>query len=211
MTINVANPLQNTADWLSERAGSLTASRMADALDFRKDGKPGAARVKLIKELIAERMTGETVRRYATPEMLRGQEEEPFSREAYEAETGNIVRLVGFIPHPTIEYCGASPDGMVEAHGLVEFKNPTTPVHLDWILGGKVPAEHEPQLLLQLACTRKQWVDFVSFDRRIRNPRQQLFIRRYEPTADEIAGIEEAARQFLDELEAMFRAFVEAA
>ena len=30
------------AAWLSARAGKLTASRMADAMDFRKDGKPGS-------------------------------------------------------------------------------------------------------------------------------------------------------------------------
>ena len=81
-SFNPANPLQGTSGWLSERTGCLTASRMADALDFRKDGKPGAARIKLMRELLAERMTGEAMRHFVTAEMQRGLDEEPNARSA---------------------------------------------------------------------------------------------------------------------------------
>ena len=45
------------------------------------------------------------------------------------------------------------------------------------------------------------WVDFVSFDPRVRKP--QLFIRRFEPDRAEVERIEAGAREFLAELEAM--------
>jgi len=54
-------------------------------------------------------------------------------------------------------------------------------------------------------------IEFVAFDPRIRNPRHRLFIRRYEPTAEEIAKVEGAAQMFLAELDAMFDAFHTAA
>jgi len=36
-------------------------------------------------------------------------------------------------------------------------------------------------------------------------------VRRFEPTAEEIAKVEAAAEQFLSELDAMFEAFTQAA
>lgn len=203
---NPGNPLQGTADWLSERTGSLTASRMADAMDFRKDGKPGAARVKLIKEILAERMTGSAMPHFVSDAMERGKEEEPAAREAYEAATGNLVQLVGFIAHPTIPYLGASPDGKIDGDGLVEIKNPTTAVHLTYVLGGAVPVEYKPQMIVQLLCTRRRWCDFVSFDGRIKEAKRRLFVRRFEPRPEEFAEVESAAVAFLREVELLWEA-----
>jgi len=73
-----------------------------------------------------------------------------------------------------------------------------------------VPEEYQPQILAQLACTRRPRAVFISFDPRIRGP-QRLFIREWEPDPAEIAAIEAMAREFLDELEAEFTAITEAA
>ncbi len=53
-------------------------------------------------------------------------------------------------------------------------------------MAGVIPEKHKPQMVVQLACTGRQWCEFVAFDPRIRDPRRQLFVRRYEPTAEEI-------------------------
>lgn len=54
-----SNPLQRTAKWFSDRCGSLTASRAADALAVSaKTGKPLKSRQDLIDVLIAERLLG---------------------------------------------------------------------------------------------------------------------------------------------------------
>ena len=60
------------------------------------------------------------------------------------------------------------------------------------------------QMIAQIACTGREWVDFVSYDPRIKDPKRQIFIRRFTPTADEVAKVEDAARQFLAEVDQLF-------
>jgi len=199
-----ANPFQRTGRWLADRTGCLTASRIAIALERKKDLSPTKAAEDLVKEILAERMTGDAMSRYCTPEMQRGIDLEPAAREAYEVHTGNLVRLVGFIPHPKIEWCGASPDGLVDDDGLVELKCPKTSTHLQYLINGTAPVEYQPQMLLQMAVTRRSWCDFVSYDDRVKNPKQRLFVVRFEPEPGKIAAIEEEARKFLAIVDNLF-------
>jgi len=196
--------------WLRARAGKLTASRMRDAMDFLKNGQPSAKRSQLMRELLAERLTGDSVRHFVTDAMMHGLQFEDEAKAAYEAETGVIVGEAGFYDHPRIDALGATPDGLVPG-GLIETKCPTTATFVEWRMAGVVPEEHKPQMIVQLACTGRAWCDFVAFDPRIKNPAHRLFIRRFEPTAEEIAKVEAAAEQFLSELDAMFEAFTQAA
>ena len=73
----------------------------------------------------------------------------------------------------------------------------------NWILAGVVPDDHKPQMALQCACTGRPWVDFVAYDPRMPEA-QRLFVRRYTPTAEEIAEVEAEAVKFLAEVEEMF-------
>jgi hypothetical protein len=43
---------EQKAAWLQKRCGKLSASVMADAMDYTKAGKPGARRTALMKKLI---------------------------------------------------------------------------------------------------------------------------------------------------------------
>lgn len=202
------NAPQGSGRWLNQRVGKLTASRMAAAMDFRKTGEPGAERVKLMKELLAERLTGDAVPHYVNDFMRHGIEFEPQAKEEYQIASGNILTPCGFFEHPTIEYFGASPDALIDADAVFESKCPQTTTHIGWIEAGKVPEQHKPQILAQLACTRRQRAVFVSFDPRIPG-RQRLFIREWEPSADEIAAVEQAAVDFLRELDQRFQNLVE--
>lgn len=204
------NPFQSDGNWLADRTACLTASRMADVFDVTKAGKPGAKRIALIKAIAAERMTGQPVKNAVLPRMQYGLEREPDARTRYEMETGRIVMLTGFIPHPEIDWCGCSPDGLLQPDGLIEIKVPETTTMLDYIAAGVVPDLYKPQMLLQLACTRRSWVDFVAFDDRIQSRSRQLFIRRYEPPVEEIERVENAARHLLDEVEALVQAVTNA-
>lgn len=197
---------QADPSWVPARCGKLTASRMADAMDFLKSGKPSAARTKYMHDLLAERLVGSAVDHYVTPAMQWGIEQEPYAADAFEAATGEILLPAGLIDHPTIEWFAATPDRFLDRDAVVEIKAPTTQTFIAWKLAGVLPAEHKPQILAQLACTRRKRAVFVAFDPRLPE-RQRLFIRNYEPTAEEIAAVEEAARTFLAELEAMFQTF----
>lgn len=186
---------QGSPEWLQMRLGKLTASRMADA----KAGKETATRKNYIAQLVAERLTGQMVESFTNAAMAWGTEHEPLARAEYEILTDSTVDQVAFVDHPTIEWCGASPDGIVSSVGLVEFKCPNTATHIDYLLGQKPPTKYVPQMLLQMACTGMAWCDFVSYDPRMPEE-HRLFVVRFEPKRAEIDAVEEAARAFLAEV-----------
>lgn len=192
---------QGTQEWLHERLGCLTASCMADVLAVTKSG-PSASRKNYLAQLVAERLTGAAQSSFTSPAMAWGTEQEPFARAEYEIRTGNFVDQCGFVKHPTIEWCGASPDGTIGDDGLIEIKCPNTATHIEYLLCGKPPTKYRPQMLLQLACTQRRWCDFVSYDPRMPDE-HKLFIARFEPKPSEIEEIESAAQGFLAEVQAV--------
>jgi hypothetical protein len=198
------NPHQagNFGAFMSARTGKLTASRMRSSMKRLKNGEDSAERKNLKIEILCERMTGDIVDKFVSTAMQWGIEKEPEAKAAYEKKTGRLIKDVGFIDHPRIEFCGASPDGFVD-DGLIEIKCPNTATHVGWILDGGIPEEHKAQMTLQAAVTGRGWVDFVSYDPRMPEP-QQLLVRRFYPTAGEIAEIEAEAEKFLAEVDGLF-------
>lgn len=187
---------QGTQEWLQMRLGKLTASRMSDA----KAKKDTAAYKNYVAQLVAERLTGQCCESFTNAAMAWGTEHEPLARAEYEILTDCSVDQVAFIDHPKIEWCGASPDGIVESCGLVEIKCPNTATHIDYLLGQKPPAKYVQQMLLQLACTGMPWCDFVSYDPRMPEE-HRLFVVRFEPRQAEIDAVEEAAQAFLSDVQ----------
>jgi putative phage-type endonuclease len=196
------------AAWLSQRCGKLTASRMADAMDLTAKGADSAKRRALKVELLAERLTGDTVPHFVNSFMQWGLEQEPAAKAAYELASGQMILPCGFYDHPQIADFGATPDGLIP-QGVIEFKCPQTTTHIGWILAGGVPEQHRPQILAQLACTGRERAVFVSFDPRIRDERKRLYIAEWVPERAEIEAVEEAARKFLEEVEQMFQMLTE--
>lgn len=152
------------------------------------------------EELIVEILTGITADQYVTREMQWGIDQEIFARAAYEMAREVMVGTAGFFLHPNIARFGASPDGLVGEDGLVQIKCPTTATHLNWILDGRLPDEHVPQMLAELSCTGRKWNDFVSFDPRL--PKHlQLFIRRFHREEPLIALLEAEVEHFNSEIQ----------
>lgn len=199
---------QRTKEWYAARLGKLTASRLSDALDITKKGEEGAKRQNYRLELLAERFTGLPVEFFETAAMRWGTDCEPLARAAYEAETGNLVTEVGFIDHPSLEWAGASPDGLVGDDGLLEIKCPTTQSHIKYLLGGVAPDQYKNQMAWQIICTGRKWCDFVSYDPRMTEG-LQLLIVRYEPSAEELLDISIKATAFLETV-AQMQALIEA-
>ena len=182
---------QGTEEWLKARLGCLTASRANDACA----AETTAAYQNYLWQLVAERETGQSEEGFVSADMQRGTEKEPIARAAYEAHTGNFVTQTGFWLHPEIEFFGASPDGLVE-DGLIEIKCPRTSTHLQYRKEGKVPTKYKRQMMCQLLCTGRKWVDFVSFDDRVRESKQ-LFIVRFEPKQSDLDEMLKKAQAFL--------------
>lgn len=188
--------LQGTPEWHQARLGCLTASRANDAVA----GKTTAAYQNYLWQLVAERLTGQQEDSYTNADMQRGTEKEPIARAAYEAHTGNFVTQTGFWLHPTIQWLGASPDGLVGDDGLIEIKCPRTSTHLQYRKANKPPTKYTRQMMVQLMCTGRKWVDFVSFDDRLPTDRQ-LFIVRFEPKQEDLDELQKSLIEFLAEVE----------
>lgn len=186
------NILQRSEDWHADRCGKVTASRVKDI-----DAKPqkGKALNAISLTILTERLTGVQEETPTTKAMQWGIDQEPYAIAAYENETGNFVISTGLIDHPSIENCGASPDGLVGKDGQIEVKCPTPSVHLNTLLLQEIPSEHLPQITLQLACTRREWCDFVSYCPLLPEHLQIVVIRVYAKDLD-IAGIEMAVIKF---------------
>lgn len=194
---------QGTAQWFADRTGCLTASNMRAAMSRLKNGNDSADRAALKVAVLAERLTGDVVPHYVTGAMQHGIDTEPLAKAAYMAQTGTLIEDCGFIRHPSIEHFGASPDGRIDARLGLEVKCPTTAKFLSWRLAGVVPEEHRPQMIAQAVCAGFDAVEFVAFDPRL--PKHlQLFVVRFVPTQEERDAVEQAAREFLDEVQAMF-------
>lgn len=194
---------QGSAQWLQERVGKVTGSRIKDVMAYRKTGDKGETqkRADYRIELVAEILTGKASQHFVSEAMVWGTEQEQFARAAYEVSRGTVVDEVGFVPHPSIERSGGSPDGLIGEDGGLEIKCPETTTHIEWIMGGKVPDEHQAQMLFYMACTERKWWDFVSFDSRLPE-RYQLFVVRMPRDDARIAEIEAEIRKFLGEIDA---------
>lgn len=199
---NYLNMVQGSPEWLEERIGCVTASRVKDVVAKLKNGKESAARASYRLELLTETLTGRAAEHYVSMAMDFGTQNEPLARATYELAKGVEVERIGYIRHRHIPRSGASPDGLVGNDGLVEIKCPNTTTHLEYLLAEVVPEEYIPQMTWQLACAERKWCDFVSYDPRL--PEEfGLFIIRFHPNDLQIGAMEREVEKFIAELNAM--------
>ena len=198
------NEEQGTESWFANRLGKVTASRLADVLAKTKTGY-SASRANYMTQLMLERITQTRAESFSNAAMAWGTEQEPFARAAYEAHTGQMVEEVGFMPHPTIEAAGASPDGLV-GDGMVEIKCPSSSTALEvWLThsqgGNPVDAKYYAQMQWQMRCADRAWCDYVVFDPRMPS-KAQLFIFRVERNNAWLKIAEDEVLKFLAEVDA---------
>lgn len=198
------NDKQRTDEWYQARIGHLTASMAKDVIRYMKGGITLQTDTKITNlkyRILAEQLTGKATEDHFTADARRrmdwGVEQEENAVSAYEIATDNLVLMSGFVKHGSINWLGASPDGLVNYDGLIEIKCPETTTHLQRMIAGVVPDEIKPQMLLQLIVTGRKWCDFVDYDPRL-PPKLQLFIKRFEPSEEEIQTATKYFTDFLD-------------
>jgi predicted phage-related endonuclease len=84
--------------------------------------------------------------------------------------------------------------------GLLEVKCPNTATHIDTMISGKIAGKYLLQMQWQLACTGREWCDFVSYDPRV-GSELAIWIKRIERDNGKIAEIEAAVVEFINEIE----------
>tara|TARA_B100001996_G_C18662583_1_gene593646 strand:+ start:995 stop:1816 length:822 start_codon:yes stop_codon:yes gene_type:complete len=161
--------MQRSAEWFAERVRKITASNLGACL--------GLVSYTSRIEAYNRAMGASPISEINTPEKKNeaceyGIANEPHAIAEYERVTGNRVDEARFVPHPTIKWIGASPDGYVGDMGMLEVKCP-------WfykIPHAKVPMHYYLQMNCQLECTGRKWCDFVSW-----TPQQGMNIYRVLP------------------------------
>ena len=180
----VSEPLMTSINQASDALCKLLSTSCSDLMARTKSG-PSASRGNLIALLAVERLTGQPVETYRNAAMDRGIELEAEACAAYSFSHGVAVDEVGYVPHPSIQHCGCSPDGLIGDDGLLEIKCPASMAkHLDALRSGAHAVEYRWQLQHQLFVTGRQWVDAVSYDPRYPEHLQLAVVR---VTRDETA------------------------
>lgn len=195
---------QYSEQWWTLRSGRVTASMVWAVCKKlkRKEGE-SADRQQYRERILAQTLTGyqgEHEHDWKSKAMKWGTEFEATAKAQYEVKNGCAVGKMGFCTHQVIDRFSASPDGTVGSDGLIQIKCPNTTTHLSYRLADSVPEDYEPQMMAELACTGRQWCDFVSFDPRL--PKHlQLFIKRLNRDETRIKDIESEVLAFLAEVD----------
>lgn len=189
---------QGTPEWHTARLGKVTASRVDDVIATTKTGY-AASRANYMAELALEILTGQRQEGFTNAAMQWGTQTEPMARAAYESARDVFVVEVGLIDHPSIDMAGASPDGLVGDVGLLEIKCPNSATHIQTLRSRAPDSKYITQMMWQMACTGRQWCDFVSFDPRMPDG-LQLYIQRIERDNKVIEHLETEVKKFRKEL-----------
>lgn len=186
---------QGSDDWFEHRLAIPTASMFSTVLAKGKGGGDSVTRRKYMLKLIGESLTGQPEESYQNAHMERGKVMEAEARDLYAFQSGNDPQPVGFIRRGRT---GASPDSLVGEDGVLEIKTKLPSIHLDVLLGGKMPTEHIPQVQGELWISGRQWCDFVSYW-----PALPIFIMRVYRDEDYIARLSAAVNDFNAEMVAL--------
>ena len=145
---------QGTQAWLDARKGRLTGSRIGAILGLSKY----ASRDDVMREMVREHHGAE--REFEGNEATQhGHDCEPVAIGIYERETGQSVKAASLVVHPEYEWLAASPDGLIGDDGLIEVKSPYRGTYTSI----EAKPEYAAQIQLQLACTGREWCDFVIY------------------------------------------------
>lgn len=205
--IVVRDMAQNTPEWLTLRAGVLTASTFKDMMAKGRGGAPSKMREALVYQLATERITGRSAEDgYSNYWMERGKAREGRARSMYEILTGNEVEEVAFLFMDESRQIGCSPDGLVIGQpGGFEVKCPKLSTHVGYLLDGRLPSDHAAQVQGSLMVSGLEWWDFGSF---CPDSNVELFLVRVHRDEKYIAELRKGALRLLaevDEVEARLR------
>ena len=144
----IPNIEQRTPEWYEARKRLVTASSLAQAL--------GLGKYKSQKDLIIEKCGYKEVPFMTAPPLIWGTKYEPVAGEIYKRRNNTELYEFGLIPHPTISFFGASPDGITDCGTMLEIKCPYMRK-----ITGEIPQEYFYQIQGQLDVCDLNECDYV--------------------------------------------------
>lgn len=160
--MKIHNVAQGSPEWLQLRLGIPTASEFHRILTPKKLEFAAGAK-SYAHELVAEILLRYPIKDISGVRAVdRGKELEPEAARAYQFDTGNSVKKVGFITTDD-GMAGASPDGLIVGHnGGVEFKCPDADKHVGYWMDG-FEDDYRIQAQGQIFVAEFDFVDRYSF------------------------------------------------
>lgn len=156
---------QNTEEWLSARAGIVTASELANLVTPTWKVKSGQTVDSYFYEKLAERCMGAPIENSGGSwAMEQGQilEKEALPWLSFTHEVK--IERVGFVTTDD-GMVGASPDGLIGEDDGLEAKCPQPATHLKYLVGGVVPEQYLAQVHGSMYVTGRAWWKFMSYSR----------------------------------------------
>ena len=121
-----------------------------------------------------------------------------------------MVDQTGFVLHPTLNFLGCSPDGLVLPTHIVELKCPTYDTHLEYLDTGIFPKKYVLQTHCERLCCELEYGELVSYyapDPQLDMPylpeRFRMIIQRIDADAEIDRQMEEAATQTMEDATAL--------
>lgn len=188
---------QRSKKWFQARLGVITGSRAKNV--FAKNN------LVFMDELISERLTGIIPEGFTSEAMKHGILYEPEAIRVYEETTKTKVDEIGFCVHNDYDFIAISPDGLIKIDGkykgAVEVKCPSSKKHVEYMRIDRVPAEYKRQVIHYFVVNEDlEWLDFVSYDPRIKIKKLHIHRITREDLTNEIDEALALYLKFYDKL-----------
>ena len=145
--------VQRSPEWYAVRRDMITASEAASALGHKPfPSYAGSPR----NELMARKLSDAPLNSVFAAHGVKYEDE---ARRWAAAALGETILDVGLVRHPTLDWLGASPDGVTLTGKLVEIKCPLKRA----VKPGQVPSHYYPQVQVQMEVADVDSTIFVEY------------------------------------------------
>lgn len=194
---------QHSLEWLSARAGIVTASEVDALVSPTFEIRKGLGVSSYLAQKVAEKWIGGALPGLMDLSMELGNILEEEAIPFYEFEFDQKVSRVALITDDGNRY-GCSPDGLIGEEGGIEIKCPEAKNHTRYLLLGKLPQDYATQVHFSMYVTGRKWWKFMSYRRGF--PPFLITVER----DDKIQSVfKEALDEFLAKLDAAMIRMVE--
>ena len=141
----------------TRRSGRITGSRVGAILGLNPYSKPADVLREMVRQHFGapQEFEGNEATRY-------GQAQEPLALAKYEDNAATMTYGGGeLLIHPLYDFLAVTPDGLVDADGMIEVKAPFRGNYTHW----SEKPYYEAQMHLQMECARRKWCDFAVLQR----------------------------------------------
>lgn len=196
---------QRSQEWLNERVGFITGSRLNDVL-AKKDS---VTRKNYLLQIAIERINKRPAEpMFINDAMQRGIDKEDEAIICFEATKGIFTEKCGFIKSKDIPWFGASPDRLIGKDAILECKVPNTITHMNYIIDDKLPAKYKAQVYGQMLVTERDRGYFMSWDDRTVDG-MELFVVEFKKDNEYMDKLIEEIVLFNKEADELVEKFLE--